>query len=236
VSRRVKVLAVVVVVAVAVVLAFRTFGDDDSRTPAGDTTPAADRGLPPPYPDDMPAEGMYVDSTLTDDGQVEVRTWVRSATPLSELTLTTTDPDLAPGGVESIDVHVRTLEGRNLARRDSVGTNPQRLRLNQPTEELYFSYTIDGGLSDSAETVANRGLVRVLGMDVSYADQAGSVRRVVHAPGTVINVACLRPKATQDEDFDAAPRPCGAATDDGGWAVDLKGANLGDRLLAQVEG
>jgi hypothetical protein len=239
VSRGIKALAAVAVVVVAVVLGLRAVRSDDDRTPAaGDTAGSGSErsGPPPAYPDDMPAEGMYVDSTVTADGLVEVETWIRSATPLSELTLTTTDPDLAPGGVESLDVHVRTMTGRNLARRDSVGTNPQQLRLNEPATELYFAYTVDGGLSDASETVADRSLVRVLGMDVSYEGQAGPVHRVVHGPGTVINVACLRPKPENDEDFNASPRPCGASTEDGGWAVDLTGANRGDRLLAQLEG
>jgi hypothetical protein len=151
VSRGIKALATVAVVVVAVVLGLRALRSDDDRTPAagdpsstGSGSGSERSGPPPAYPDDMPAEGMYVDSTVTADGQVEVETWIRSATPLSELTVTTTDPDLAPGGVESLDVHVRTMAGRNLARRDSVGTNPQRLRLNEPTAELYFSYTVDG--------------------------------------------------------------------------------------------
>ena len=68
-------------------------------------------------------------------------------------------------------------------------------------------------------------------MDVDYAGAAGVVRRVVHGPGTVLNVACLR----RTDDFSASPRPCGQPTDDGGWPVDLEGADRGDRLLASLE-
>lgn len=56
---------------------------------------------------------------------------------------------------------------------------------------------------------------------------AGSSR----PPGTVLNVACLRPS----NDLQASPRPCGHATDGGGWTVDLRGADRQDRLLAQLE-
>jgi hypothetical protein len=69
-------------------------------------------------------------------------------------------------------------------------------------------------------------------MDVDYAGAGGVVRRLVTAPGTVLNVACLRPS----KDFDATPRPCGKPTGDGDWLVDLSGADRNDRLLAQVEG
>jgi hypothetical protein len=151
----------------------------------------------PPTPQDAPAEGMYVVSHVNADGVVEVQTWLRSPTPVQALELTTTDPDLLPGSVESLDVVVRDLDGSVLARRESVGTNPQQ----------------------------------VLAMDVGYQDAGGMVRRIVTAAGTILNVACLRPS----EDFDASPRPCGRATGDGGWAVDLRGADRGMRLLAQIE-
>lgn len=223
-------LAVVAVVAVVVVVLRLAGGDDDTGATSSQDASSAPATVPP-LPQDAPSEGLYVLSTVTDDGLVEVQTWLRSAQPVSELTLTTSDPDLAPGGVESLDLVVRSTEGRVLARRDSVGTNPQRVRLRSPATDLYFTYTIDGGLSDATETVEGRGLVRVLGMDVSYAGEAGTVRRVIEVAGSVLSVACLKPK----EDFDASPRPCGAATDDGGWAVDLTGADRQDRLLASIE-
>jgi hypothetical protein len=222
-------LAAVAVAAVVLVVLRFVGGDDD--TGGGSSSGASSAAATvPPVPDDAPAEGLYVLSTVTDDGLVEVQTWLRSAQPVSELTLTTSDPDLAPGGVESLDLVVRSAADKVLARRDSVGTNPQRVKLRSPATDLYFSYTIEGGLSQATETVEGRGLVRVLGMDVSYAGEAGSVRRVVEAPGEVLNVACLKPK----EDFDASPRPCGSATEDGGWAVDLTGADRQDRLLASI--
>ena len=171
-------------------------------------------------------------SSVADDGTVAVQTWLRARTPVSELRLTTTDPDLLPGSAESLDLRVHSLDGALLAQRDSVGTNPQRIRLRSPATELYFSYTIDGALDDASQTVQNRTLARVLGMDVDYDGAGGVVRRVVTSTGTVLNVACIR--AT--EDFDEAPRPCGKPTGDGDWTVDLTGDDWHDRLLAQLEG
>jgi hypothetical protein len=174
---------------------------------------------------------MYVLSSVTPDGTVDVQTWLRAGSPVSELRLATTDPDLLPGSVESLDLVVHDVDGALLAHRDSVGTNQQRVRLRAAATDLYFSYTVDGAMDDASQTVRNRTLARVLGMDVDYDGAGGVVRRVVTATGTVLNVACLRPT----DDFDESPRPCGKPTPDGGWVVDLRGDDLHDRLLAQLE-
>lgn len=230
-SRGLKALGAVAVVVALVLLGFRALSEGDDATPAaGGPTPRS-RVTPPTTPADVPAEGMYVVSDVTADGEVHVQTWLRSAQPISELQLTTTDPDLLPGSVESLDLIVRTLDGKLVAHRDTVGTNVQRIRLREPATDLWFTYTVDGGMDDASSTVSGRSLARVLAMDVDYAGAAGVVRRLVTAPGTVLNVACLRPS----EDFDASPRPCGQPTDDGDWLVDLRGADRDDRLLAQLE-
>jgi hypothetical protein len=231
-TRALKALAGVAIVVAMVVLGFRALGGDD-RPSGGD--PAAVARTPrtmPPTPSDVPAEGMYVVSTVTSEGEVDVQTWLRAPQPISELELTTTDPDLLPGSVESLDLIVRGMDGALLAHRDDVGTNPQTIRLREPASELYLTYTVDGGMDDASSTVAGRSLARVLAMDVDYAGAGGDVRRLVAAPGTVLNVACLH--AT--EDFDATPRPCGAPSGDGDWLVDLHGNDRSDRLLAQLEG
>lgn len=227
-----KALATVAVVVALVAFGFRALrGADD---PAPQDSPSVSRAprTMPSTPEDVPDEGLYVVSNVTPDGDVEVQTWLRAATPITELRLTTTDPDLLPGSVESLDLVVRAMDGRMLARRDTVGTNHQRIRLREPAAELFFSYTVDGGMDEATSTVQGRTLARVLAMDVDYAGAAGLVRRLVTAPGTVLNVACLRPS----EDFEATPRPCGKATGDGDWLVDLRGGDRGDRLLAQLEG
>ncbi len=231
-TRGLKALAAVAVVVALVALAFQALsGHDAGRPAAAPSSKRPDRDVPPP-PADAPADGMYVLSDVTADGSVEVQTWVHAATPISELRLTTTDPDLLPGSVESLDLKVRDLDGTLLAHRDAVGTNPQRIRLRAAATDLYFSYTIDGAMDDASATVESRTLARVLGMDVDYDGAGGVVRRVVTATGTVLNVACLQPT----EDFDESPRPCGKPTGDGDWTVDLRGAHRQDRLLAQLEG
>lgn len=227
-----KALVAVAVVVLVVAFGFRALREDDAPAGSPSSEPRA-RATVPPTPAEVPAEGMYVVSEVTADGDVEVQTWLRAPRPIDELELTTTDPDLLPGSVESLDLVVRTLDGRLIARRDSVGTNRQRIRLREPTLQLWLSYTIEGGMDDASATVAGRRLARVLAMDVDYAGAAtGVVRRLVSSTGTVLNVACLRPRSG----FQATPRPCGRATGDGDWLVDLTGEARRDRLLAQLEG
>ena len=232
-TRGLKALAAVAVVVALVVFGFRALtGDDDDNEPAAaPSSERTGRDVPPP-PADAPGEGMYVLSSVTAVGTVEVQTWLRAPTPISELRMTTTDPDLLPGSVESLDLRVHGLDGTLLAHRDSVGTNPQRIRLRASATDLYFSYTIDGAMDDASQTVQSRTLARVLGMDVDYDGAGGVVRRLVTSTGTVTNVACLRPT----DDFDESPRPCGKPTGAGDWTVDLRGDDWHDRLLAQLEG
>ena len=231
-TRALTALAAVAVVVALVILGFRVLTrEDDSSDPARAPSSAVARDVPPP-PADAPSEGMYVLSTITAEGTVEVQTWLHATAPVSELRMTTTDPDLLPGSVESLDLRVRGLDGALLAQRDSVGTNPQRIRLRAAATDLYFSYTIDGAMDDSSQTVQTRTLARVLGMDVDYDGAGGVVRRVVTGSGIVLNVACIRPT----DDFDESPRPCGKPTGGGDWTVDLRGADRQDRLLAQLEG
>jgi hypothetical protein len=230
VIRGLKALVAVAVVVALVVFAFRAVSQDDHqpRRTAGPRSHAT----VPPAPDGVPREGMYVVSNVRADGQVTVQTWLRAPHPVTQLRMTTTDPDLLPGSVESLDLVVRTMDGTLLAHRASIGTNHQTIRLRAPSQQLWFSYTVDGALDDATSTVPGRKLARVLGMDVSYEGaSAGVVRRLVTASGTVLNVACLRPRSG----FQASPRACGKPTDNGGWLVELKGRERRDRLLAQLE-
>jgi hypothetical protein len=230
VTRGLKALAAVAVVVALVVLGARVLSRHDDSEPT--SSPPRSRGTVPPMPTDAPSEGMYVVSSVTRGGDVDVETWVRTSQPITQLKMTTTDPDLLPGSVESLDLVVRTMDGTLVAHRDSVGTNHQTIRLREPATDLYFSYTVDGGLDDASSTVPGRRLIRVLAMDVDYEGAAsGLVRRLVTASGTVLNVACLRPRSG----FQATPRACGKAHGDGDWMVDLRGPDIGDRLLAQVE-
>ena len=235
--RRRRRLAVGSVVVVVLLVAFGfhelSRDDDGGGGPSSADTAPRSRGTLPATPDEVPDEGLYVVSDVTDDGTVDVQTWLRAPQPITELKLTTTDPDLLPGSAESLDLVVRTMDGKLVAHRDDVGTNHQTIRLRAPATELFFTYTVDGGMDDATSTVQGRTLARILAMDVDYDGAAGGVvRRLVTAPGTVLNVACLRPRSG----FQATPSPCGKPTGDGDWFVELQGADRGDRLIAQVEG
>ena len=232
VTRGLKALAAVAVVVALVVFGFRALTRRRRQGACRRAVVEADRPRRTSAAGGRPLRGHVRAQLRPADGTVEVQTWLRAAAPISELRMTTTDPDLLPGSVESLDLTVHDVDGTLLAHRDSVGTNPQRIRLRASATDLYFSYTVDGAMDDASQTVQNRTLARVLGMDVDYDGAGGVVRRLVTSSGTVMNVACIR--ATQD--FDESPRPCGKPTGDGDWVVDLRGDDWHDRLLAQLEG
>lgn len=216
--------AFVVLVVVIDISRRGTSGADDDR-------PAARRDIPS-APATMPAVGSWVDSRVTESGDVEVQQWVRSANPVDRLQLTTADPDAFPGTVESSDVVVSAPDGSRLGVRDSVGTRSLNVKLRVPATEFYLSYVISGDtLSDETSTIEGRTVARVTAMDVIFKGEMGPTVHVVHGPGSVINAACL----SLDTGPDVAPSPCGVGTEDGGWQVELRGADRHDRVLAQLE-
>lgn len=222
------VLAVIVAGVVAISLMVRT-GYRSEPSPAA----APDAVTVPSAPPATPAVGSYVDSNVNASGEVSVRQWIRSTVPVQRLELTTADPDSLPGTVEASRVVVRAPNGSRLAVRSTVGTQTQRVRLRALATELYLTYTIAGNtLATETPTVAGRLLARVTAMDVVFKGEAGPTVRQVRGPGTVLNVACLALGAASQ----TPPTPCGAATTDGGWQVELRGPRRHDRLIAQLGG
>lgn len=213
-------------IAVLTVVVVALFGDRiDLGGDSGPKPPTA-REMPP-APAGAPEIGMYVDSEVTDSGEVTVGHWITTSEPVTQLTINAADPDQLPGGVVA-DKVVVVGEGIVLARRQDVSTKPQTLRLNEPATRLYVAYTLIGGV-DEEGSVAGRVLARSLSLDIDYEGESGPVVRRVSGPGTVLNAACLR-----RDDNDRNPRPCGQA-DDAGWLVELDGADRDDRLLVQLE-
>ena len=176
---------------------------------------------------------MYVVSAVTADGERRRADLAARGDADPELGMTTTDPDLLPGSVRVAGPRWSTPSTAPLlAHRDSVGTNPQRIRLRAPRHrpllQLHRRRRHGRRLADRR---------RAAPWPASWAwtstttVPAAVVRRVVTAPGTVLNVACLRPS----EDFDE-PRAPAAGPPATGLAGDLRGIDRGDRLLAQLEG
>jgi hypothetical protein len=108
-TRGFKALAAVAVVAALVVFAFQAVSPDDSSPPSRGVRAATRRSADARR---GASEGMYVVSDVLADGQVKVQTWVRAPQPITRLRMTTTDPDLLPGSVESLGLVVRTMDGR----------------------------------------------------------------------------------------------------------------------------
>lgn len=220
---------VAVLVVVAVIIAWRITGlrdppeADSEGSLVGQTVPAAPAG--------MPTIGMYVLSEVQSTGEVTVSHWIRTGTPIDRLDLLTADPDQLLGTVEALGVVVSSTDAEVLARREFVGTRQQSVYLSRPVAELYLTYVVPGALDEATSSVPGRTLARVTAMDVDYDGESGPVLRVIRSPGTVLNVACL----SQDAAANTPPRPCGHATDEGGWEVVLSGDQRNDRLLAQLE-
>ena len=184
------------------------------------------RHTPPPA--DAPAEGMYVLSSVNADGRSRCRRGSAPRRPISELRLTTTDPDLLRGSVESLDLLVHDVDGILLAHRDSIGTNPQQVRLRTapPTSIQLHDRRRDGRrLADRADPNPGPGA----GHGRRLRRRQGLVRRVVTATGTVItSPACARPTTSTSP----APLPASPpATATGSWISRRRPTR---RLLAQA--
>ena len=122
--------AAVAVVVVLVLLGVRAIPGADHPETAVLPVPIAP--AVPSAPTSLLTYSPFTGASGGADGRVEVETWLRSATPVTELRLTTGDPELVPGSAEATDLDVRDLDGRVLAHRDSVGTSPQRIVLLAP--------------------------------------------------------------------------------------------------------
>ena len=213
-------IAVVVVVALAV--------GDPRGSPGRDKVRSGPAPVEfPKAPPGAPEVGMYVVSTITPTGDIEVAHWINAAAPITVLELTAADPDELPGGVVARRVVVRG-DSEVLSRRREVGTKRQVLRLARPAESLYVTYRLTG-VVDDAGSVPGRLLVRSVALDVDYPGETGPTGRRISGPGTVTNVACM-----SREDLDRSPRPCGRA-EGSGWLVEARGSSRDDRLLVQFE-
>jgi hypothetical protein len=214
------------IAAVLVVLAFPSPTADDERPP---TTGSSDEsGTPTPAhgPPGAPDVGQYVLGELTPGGELQVTHWIISSAPVDTLTLRADQADGRPGTLPALNVEVTA--GREvLAAPLFVDSREERVSLGRSMQLLRLAYRIDGVLDDDTATLEDRALANVTALNVDYVGESGPVRRVVMAPGEVLNVACLRTDSS-------TPRPCGAPLGKG-WQVDLEGVDRDDGLLVQLQ-
>lgn len=213
----VAVVALVVVVETVLLLA---------RNPSWDAESGQDvagvRSRVPGPPAKAFSRGSYVESQVTADGNVTVKQWVQSKTPLKRLDLAL--PALADttGTVRATDVLVAA-DRVVLDRTGTVDATGRRVDLGGPTAVVYLRYTLRG-LVDRSASARRRALAQALALDVR---PLTGPSRVVVVGGNVRSVACTRSQG-------AEPRPCGAPTTDG-WRVLLRGPRRSSVVQAQVE-
>ena len=160
-----------------------------------------------PPPADAPAEGMYVAQRRSPrTATVEVQTWLRTATPITELRLTTTDPDLLPGSVESLDLRVHDAR-RHAARaarqrRHQPAADPAARRRDRALLQLHHRRRAGRRLADRRGPHPGPGAGAWTSTTTApAASYAGWSPRP--APSST-SPACARPRTSTQ-----SPRPCG---------------------------
>jgi hypothetical protein len=190
------------------------------------TTPPTDRGVRQPRPPvALAADATYTQVRVLPTGELAVRQWIRSSSPISDLHLAEPVGDLLPAGtVQASDL--RIVAGAQAAGAvTEVGTSPVAVSF-PPTTEVFVSYVLSGMLerSDSEE---GRALARVTQLDLSYQPEATRTTIAFLGP-EVLSLACSPLFGN------VAPSACGAKQG-GKWLVELPGAQSTYRVMAQLD-
>jgi hypothetical protein len=192
------------------------------------TRPGADPGdhEPQATPGELPSTGQYVRANISAEGALEVTHLVSTQTPVSSLLLRAPSSAGQPGTTRVENVAITT-SGATVATLPSIGREAQQVTLGRSVRQLTVTYRIAPALGGDPATVKGRTLAFVPALRIDYSHETGPIRRLVTAPGEILNVACVRIDGE-------APRPCGTATSDG-WQVDLDGEDRDDGLLVQTQ-
>lgn len=182
---------------------------------------------------DRPADGTdargpirsdtsYVVSEVRPNGDIVVRQRIRAARPMQLLHL-----DLPPGpggeGVFARQVEI-VADGEAVVGPATI-TDAFARYIFAPSTDVRISYRLTGAV-ELSESVPGRALAVVTSLDVRYAPRVARETRVVRAP-EVLMLACSR--STEEP-----PVPCGEPDGVGRWRVDLTGARVDDRVVAQL--
>ena len=196
----------------------------ESRGPesVADGGVSAARSDVPEPPAGAPAVGTYVETRVTGDGDVVVRQWIRSASPLFGVLISIPPLPGGAGGLTATDVVVSADEAV-LNQPDTVGTRGKRVFFAAPPELVLVRYTLRDVVEESP-SVPGRAFVRLTAVRVAHSPRTGPTR--VAVVGDVLSLACVATPL-------AAPRPCGAPGE-GRWTVLLKGAARGNVVTAQL--
>lgn len=183
--------------------------------------PAGPAGVDPPEPPRPLAGGeAYVDTQVLPTGDLLVRHWVRTRSPIRSLVLARPDgaDDLS---AEDVEVVAGGSSADGPAR---IGAGPATYSFGAASD-VVLTYRLLGAVEVS-DSVTGRGLVLATTLETAYEPRATRETRVVRGP-EVLSLACS-PGA------DRPAVPCGRADGAEQWRVDLGRDQVATRLLAQV--
>lgn len=181
-------------------------------------------------------QGSLVRAEVRPDGRVTVTHWIRSRRTMRAITLTPAASTQVDGPGGAAELEVRTTSGELRLDDQEVGSEPRTIDLGRPSTLILLEYTLDGVVQTS-DSMPGRALVGSVALDA--APDTGR-REAPTGPdprakfrvlaSDVLSLACAPPGAEP-----ADLRPCGTPLEPGRWTVTLAGADLDDRVTAQVD-
>jgi hypothetical protein len=208
------------VIALSVVLLVR--GGEEQAERAADSGASTDRVDVIRPPAEAPPSGTYVETRVTKKGDVQVRQWIRSASPLFGVLISIPPLPGGPGKLTATDVVVSADEAV-LNQPDTVDARGNKVFFAAPPELVHVRYTLRGVVQEST-SVPGRAFLRTTALNVAHSPQSGPTR--VTVLGDVLSLACVATPL-------AAPRPCGEPSK-GRWTVLLKGPARNNVVTAQI--
>lgn len=196
----------------AVLVAALTLRDSPSGTAGADA---------PEPPQALAAGEAYVDTQVLPTGDLLVRHWIHTRSPIGSLVLTRPDgaDDLSAEDVEVV------AGGSSADGPTQVDADPTTYSFDGATD-LLLTYRVLGAVEVS-DSATGRGLVLATALETAYEPGATRETRVVRGP-EVLSLAC-------SPGPDRPPVPCGRADGAEQWRVDLvRDEAVATRLLAQV--
>ncbi len=170
----------------------------------------------------LEADESYVETRVLPSGELVVRQWIRPDQPVRRLRLAL--PEVP--GAEVLSAHgVEVVADGEPVDGDDILTDRAADYVFDATTDLQVRYRLDGAVEFS-DSVTGRALALATSLHVAYAPLAERETRVVSA-AEVLSLACARTAAEP-------PVPCGKASGDDRWSVELEDPRVTDRVMAQV--
>ncbi|HYH72237.1 MAG TPA: hypothetical protein VD764_03415 [Nocardioides sp.] len=170
----------------------------------------------------LSADESYVETRVLPTGELVVRQRIRPDQPVRRLRLAL--PEVP--GAEVLSAHgVEVVADGEPVDGEDILTDRAADYVFDASTDLQIRYRLDGAVEFS-DSVTGRALALATSLHVAYAPLAARETRVVSA-AEVLSLACTRTAAEP-------PVPCGEASGDDRWSVELEDPRVTDRVMAQV--